>query len=57
MYEQKLHSRLAYLAGLVGMAYVRPAPAEYRVFRTLERRAQQDEANLRAAMAQGTRAL
>ena len=57
MYEQKLHSRLAYLAGLVGMAYVRPAPAEYRVFRTLDRRARQDEAKLKAAMADGARAL
>ncbi len=34
MYEQKLHSRLSYLAGLVGIAYVRPAPAEYEACST-----------------------
>ena len=57
MYEQKLHSRLAYLAGLVDMAYVRPTAAEYEVFHSLERQARQDEGQLKAAMAEGQRAL
>ena len=57
IYPQKLHSRLAYLAGQVGMAYVRPDPAEYKVLHFLERQARRDEAQLKAAMAGGQRAL
>ena len=55
MYEQKLHSRLAYLAGLVDMAYVRPTPAEYTVFNSLERLAWRNEEQLKAAMAKAHR--
>jgi hypothetical protein len=57
MYEQKLHSRLAYLAGLVDMAYVEPTPAEYKVFRSLEQHARKNEEQLKAAIAEGRRAL
>ncbi|MGH8291330.1 MAG: VPS10 domain-containing protein [Steroidobacteraceae bacterium] len=53
MHEQKLHSRLAYLAGLVDMAYVKPTPAEYHVLHSLEQEATQDEERLKAAMVQG----
>jgi photosystem II stability/assembly factor-like uncharacterized protein len=57
MHEQKLHSRLAYLAGLIEMAYVEPTPTEYKVFHSLEREARQDEEQLKAAVAKGQRAL
>ncbi len=57
MYEQKLHSRLAYLAGLVEMAYAEPTPAERTVFHSLDRLARRDEAKLQAAMADCRQAL
>lgn len=57
MHEQKLHSRLAYLAGLVDMAYVRPTRAEYKVFDSLQQLAQKDEERLRSAITQGLASL
>ncbi|HET9106143.1 MAG TPA: hypothetical protein VFN79_03025 [Steroidobacteraceae bacterium] len=57
LHETKLRSHLAYLAADVGMAYVKPTKAEYRVYEHLDRKAAAGERQLKAAVAEGQAAL
>ncbi|HJS90241.1 MAG TPA: hypothetical protein VJ738_09780 [Steroidobacteraceae bacterium] len=57
LFETKLRSHLAYLAADIGLAYKRPTGAEYQVYQYLDRQAQTGEQQLKAAVAQGQRAL
>jgi hypothetical protein len=51
LHETKLRSHLAYLDSDIDLAYARPTPAEYSVFRQLDQEAKAGEQKLDAAMA------
>ena len=57
LFETKVRSHLAYLAAEVGLAYVHPTPAEYKVFAYLNGKARAGERRLGAAIAEGEKAL
>ncbi len=57
LHETRLRSHLAYLAADIGLAYVRPSPAQYAVYKTLLRRAVRGERALQAASTIGQRLL
>jgi photosystem II stability/assembly factor-like uncharacterized protein len=57
LHETKLRSHLAYLAADIGLAYQKPTQAEYQVYQHLDQQAQSGEQRLKAAVAQGQRAL
>jgi len=50
LHETKLHSHLAYLQADVGLAYKKPSPAQYAVFKKLRERAKAGESKLHAEM-------
>lgn len=47
MHQMRLHSHLAFLQADIGMAYSRPTPAQYRVFRELDARVSSSDRQLR----------
>jgi len=51
LHETKLHSHLAYLQADIGLAYKKPTPAQYAVFRKLDGKAAAGEKRLKAAVA------
>ena len=51
MQQPRLHSRLAYLQAIIGLAYVRPTAAESAVFDQLKEEASTGEKQLQAAIA------
>jgi photosystem II stability/assembly factor-like uncharacterized protein len=51
LHEARLRSHLAYLGAEIGLAYVKPTPAQYEVFEKLDREAKVGEQELRAAIA------
>ncbi len=57
LHETKLRSHLAYLAADVGLAYRKPTQAEYQGYQHLDQQARSGEQRLKAAVAQGRRAL
>ncbi len=50
LHRPMLHGLLAYLQTDIGMAYVKPTPAQYAVYRHLDRQAEAGEHRLRTAM-------
>lgn len=57
LHQPRLHSLLAYLQTDIGMAYVRPKPAQYAVFRYLNRQAEAGEQRLQSAMEKARKAM
>jgi photosystem II stability/assembly factor-like uncharacterized protein len=57
LFETKLHSHLAYLGADIGLSYLKPTQAEYRVYQQLDQQAHAGEQQLGAAVAQGERVL
>ena len=55
LHEMKFHARLAYLQADIGLAYLRPTPAQYAVFRGLVQQLRKDERRLEQAIAVGSR--
>lgn len=57
LHQPKVHGHLAYLEANVGLAYVRPTPAQYAVFRYLDRAVKVGEHRLRKAIANAKKLL
>lgn len=55
LHETKLRSHLAYLAADIDLAYARPTPAQYAVFRELNQQAKAGEQSLDAAISEGNK--
>jgi len=57
LHQPKVHGHLAYLEANVGLAYVRPTPAQYAVFRYLDQAVEAGEHRLRKAIANAKKLL
>ena len=55
LFETKLRDHLAYLAADIDLAYSRPTPAQYEVFKQLDQEAKAGEQKLQAATAEASK--